>query len=207
MDFWCWYPFPKSPFFGSLGNPSLRTDSNYTPRPWIREANTPSPKPSYSLLASTINRYEGMGRALSLKSVKELFNSKGRSVTAAAREASATEKGEAKVHEKWWVARSAAAKKAPTSSDVVGQTLEEDAARGATAAMEILKQQQEGELGSQKKINAVKNSRVTGTRLTPKINDPEIMRYGLNWWRMGQCSQGEGQCPLKSKNHYWVIVP
>ena len=78
------------------------------------------------------------------------------------------------------MARSAAAKKAPTSSDVVGQTLEEDAARGATAAMEILKQQQEGELGSQKKINAVKNSRVTGTRLTPKINDPEIMRYGLN---------------------------
>mmetsp|Transcript_8003 Transcript_8003/g.13886 ORF Transcript_8003/g.13886 Transcript_8003/m.13886 type:complete len:1268 (-) Transcript_8003:130-3933(-) len=64
--------------------------------------------------------------------------------------------------------------------DVVGQTLEEDAAEGATAAMEILKQQQDGELGSQQKATkVVKNSGVAGTRLTPEINDPEIMRYAL----------------------------
>ena len=53
--------------------------------------------------------------------------------------------------------------------NVVGQTLEEDAAEGATAAMEVLLADN----------NKERNSGVTGTRMPPEINDPEIMRYAL----------------------------
>ena len=51
--------------------------------------------------------------------------------------------------------------------DVVGPTLEEDAAEGATKAMEQLTKGQ------------VLNSGVTGTRIAPEISDPEIMKYAL----------------------------
>jgi len=53
--------------------------------------------------------------------------------------------------------------------DVVGQTLEEDAAEGATVAMKALTQHEGGAI----------DSGVTGTRIVPEINDPEIMRYAL----------------------------
>lgn len=75
-----------------------------------------------TFLSSTINGYEGTGRALSLKLIKELRDSNttkgGSGVEIAAREASAiiagsaSKKGEAKVHEKRWAAESAAAKDA-----------------------------------------------------------------------------------------------
>eukprot|EP00804_Cyclotella_cryptica_P007711 CCRYP_001339-RB/>CCRYP_001339-RB protein AED:0.03 eAED:0.03 QI:865/1/1/1/1/1/5/260/1094 len=71
-----------------------------------------------TFLSSTINGYEGTGRALSLKLIKELRDSsvKGRDATDAAKFASAdivgasSNKGEAKVHEKRWAAESEAAK-------------------------------------------------------------------------------------------------
>jgi N-acetyltransferase 10 len=71
-----------------------------------------------TFLSSTINGYEGTGRALSLKLIKELRESslKGRDATDAAKFASAdivgasSNKGEAKVHEKRWAAESEAAK-------------------------------------------------------------------------------------------------
>jgi len=59
--------------------------------------------------------------------------------------------------------------KARKIKDVVGQTLEEDVDEGAAAAMEVLTQTQ---------IQPVKSG-VTGTRMTPELNDPEIMRYAL----------------------------
>ena len=55
--------------------------------------------------------------------------------------------------------------------DVVGQTLEEDAAEGAAVAMKALKQTGGGD-------QAV-DSGVTGTRMAPELNDPEIMKYAL----------------------------
>lgn len=92
-----------------------------------------------TFLSSTINGYEGTGRALSLKLIKELrdLNAKDRGGTGAidaAREASASiigassKKGEAKVHEKRWAAESAAAKvtTAPTSSGSGGPLRELD---------------------------------------------------------------------------------
>mmetsp|Transcript_12519 Transcript_12519/g.30581 ORF Transcript_12519/g.30581 Transcript_12519/m.30581 type:complete len:1281 (+) Transcript_12519:353-4195(+) len=71
-----------------------------------------------TFLSSTINGYEGTGRALSLKLMKELRDSNGsaRSGMDAAREAgadvvgAASKKGEAKVHERRWAAEAAAAK-------------------------------------------------------------------------------------------------
>jgi N-acetyltransferase 10 len=57
--------------------------------------------------------------------------------------------------------------KAQKIRDVVGQTLEEDTAEGATQAMEALTKSQ------------VPNSGVTGTRMAPEISDPEIMKYAL----------------------------
>ncbi|KAL3789126.1 hypothetical protein ACHAWO_012659 [Cyclotella atomus] len=71
-----------------------------------------------TFLSSTLNGYEGTGRALSLKLIKELRDSsgKGLSATDAAKFASAdivgaaSNKGEAKVHEKRWAAESEAAK-------------------------------------------------------------------------------------------------
>eukprot|EP01082_Thalassiosira_pseudonana_P016458 g14825.t1 g14825 contig90:494993-498880(+) len=77
-----------------------------------------------TFLSSTINGYEGTGRALSLKLIKELrdSNSKRRSGVDAAREASSeivgasSNKGEAKLHEKRWAAEAAAAKGAVSSS-------------------------------------------------------------------------------------------
>lgn len=56
--------------------------------------------------------------------------------------------------------------------DVVGQTLEEDADEGAAAAMEVLTG------GSATKKQPVKSG-VTGTRTTPEMSDPEIMKYAL----------------------------
>ncbi len=53
--------------------------------------------------------------------------------------------------------------------DVVGQTLEEDAAEGAAEAMEALKK------GNETNVD----SGVTGTHMTPEISDPEIMKYAL----------------------------
>jgi len=58
--------------------------------------------------------------------------------------------------------------------DVVGQTLEEDAAEGAAEAMKVLMNQQK-----QQETKVEHNSGVTGTRLPPEINDPEIMKYAL----------------------------
>ena len=77
-----------------------------------------------TFLSSTINGYEGTGRALSLKLIKELrdSNSKGRSGADAARAAgaeivgAASNKGEAKVHEKRWAAEAAAAKAASSGT-------------------------------------------------------------------------------------------
>ena len=61
-----------------------------------------------------------------------------------------------------------AEKKVLKIRDVVGQTLEEDAAEGAAAAMETLNNQA-------KEVD----SGVTGTRMAPELNDPEIMKYAL----------------------------
>lgn len=71
-----------------------------------------------TFLSSTVNGYEGTGRALSLKLIKELRDSGGKGLSAldAAKFASAdivgaaSNKGEAKVHEKRWAAESEAAK-------------------------------------------------------------------------------------------------
>lgn len=60
--------------------------------------------------------------------------------------------------------------------DVVGQTLEEDVAEAATAAMESLTNQQDV---TSTQATGVLSSGVTGTRMTPEINDPEIMKYAL----------------------------
>jgi N-acetyltransferase 10 len=57
--------------------------------------------------------------------------------------------------------------KAQKIRDVVGQTLEEDAAEGAAEVMEALTKGQ------------VLNSGVTGTRMAPEISDPEIMKFAL----------------------------
>lgn len=78
-----------------------------------------------TFLSSTVNGYEGTGRALSLKLIKELRDSsgKGRSAADAAKFASsdivgsASNKGEAKVHEKRWAAANEAAKTAVSGSD------------------------------------------------------------------------------------------
>lgn len=84
-----------------------------------------------TFLSSTINGYEGTGRALSLKLIKELrdSNPKGRGgVEAAAREASAeiagaaSKKGEAKVHEKRWAAEAEAAKAAVSGTSASGSS-------------------------------------------------------------------------------------
>lgn len=71
-----------------------------------------------------------------------------------------------------------AMKKAETKvqriKDVVGQTLEEDADEGAVAAMKAMTQQG----GEPTQTKPVKSG-VTGTRMTPEMNDPEIMKYAL----------------------------
>ena len=80
--------------------------------------NAPTDDGRLTFLSSTVNGYEGTGRALSLKLIKELRESggKGQSATEAAKFASAdivgaaSNKGEAKVHEKRWAAESEAAK-------------------------------------------------------------------------------------------------
>jgi N-acetyltransferase 10 len=73
-----------------------------------------------------------------------------------------------------------AEKKDHRSRDVVGQTLEEDAAEGATSAMKVLQQGQHlPEEEGDKKKKTGNSSGVTGTRLPPEINDPEIMQYAL----------------------------
>jgi N-acetyltransferase 10 len=59
--------------------------------------------------------------------------------------------------------------------NVVGQTLEEDAAEGATAAMEVLL----ADSNNKERNSAAVNSGVTGTRMPPELNDPEILRYAL----------------------------
>ncbi|KAL3793559.1 hypothetical protein ACHAW5_002839 [Stephanodiscus triporus] len=63
----------------------------------------------------------------------------------------------------------------------VSQTLEEDAAEGAAAAMEALTQWQQGDDidGDKERKADVVDSGLTGTRMIPEINDPEIMRYAL----------------------------
>jgi N-acetyltransferase 10 len=87
-----------------------------------------------TFLSSTVNGYEGSGRALSLKLIKELrdLSGKGRSATDAAKTASAdivgaaSNKGEAKVHEKRWAAESEAAKGITSSSGNNGPLKELD---------------------------------------------------------------------------------
>ena len=75
-----------------------------------------------TFMSSTVNGYEGTGRALSLKLIKELREAKGRStVTDAADSAAAAiagpkaKKGEGKVHEERWAASAAAASDAFTN--------------------------------------------------------------------------------------------
>ena len=76
-----------------------------------------------------------------------------------------------------------AEKKVQKMRDMVGQTLEEDAAEGASEAMEALKRgnDENGNIGDEVlgEKKTVGNSGVTGTRLTPEISDPEIMKYAL----------------------------
>lgn len=75
-------------------------------------------------LSSAVNGYEGTGRALSLKLIKELRESKGRGSLAIleAKEASdaivgpKSNKGKAKVHEQRWAAAAAAATLTTSSS-------------------------------------------------------------------------------------------
>jgi N-acetyltransferase 10 len=79
-----------------------------------------------TFLSSTVNGYEGTGRALSLKLIKELRERNGgrqASIDAASAAAGAiagpkAKKGEAKVHEQRWAAASAAA--AEASSNISG---------------------------------------------------------------------------------------
>ena len=74
-----------------------------------------------------------------------------------------------------------AEEKIRTIGNTVGQTLEEDAAEGAATAMEALTQRQKDvDVGgrNERKAGGV-DSGVTGTRMIPEINDPEIMRYAL----------------------------
>jgi len=74
--------------------------------------------------------------------------------------------------------------KAQKMRDVVGQTLEEDTAEGATKALEQLTKGQ------------VLNSGVTGTRIAPEISDPEIMKYALKGtdeeWATALKEKGDG---------------
>ena len=88
------------------------------------ESGDPEQQRRVTFLSSTVNGYEGTGRALSLKLVKELRETsstiKG-GVDAAAEAGAdiagaASNKGEAKVHEKRWAAEAAAAKEAFSSS-------------------------------------------------------------------------------------------
>ena len=74
-----------------------------------------------------------------------------------------------------------AEEKIRTIGNAVGQTLEEDAAEGAATAMEALTQRQKGldVGGKNERKGAGVDSGVTGTRIIPEINDPEIMRYAL----------------------------
>ena len=78
-----------------------------------------------TFLSSTVNGYEGTGRALSLKLIKELRDLGGKGQSAAMEAAkvasadivgAASNKGEAKVHEKRWAAASEAAKGVVTSN-------------------------------------------------------------------------------------------
>jgi len=80
-----------------------------------------------TFLSSTINGYEGTGRALSLKLIKELRDTKGRvgvtesaNVAASAVAGPRQKKGEAKVHEERWAAAAAAATKASTTNNASG---------------------------------------------------------------------------------------
>jgi N-acetyltransferase 10 len=71
--------------------------------------------PYLVFMSSTINGYEGTGRALSLKLINQLRSQQGASMVAAARTASASvvgskeKKGERKLHEERWKAAAAAA--------------------------------------------------------------------------------------------------
>lgn len=84
--------------------------------------------PFLVFLSSTINGYEGTGRALSLKLVNQLRSQQGASMAAAAQAASSSisgskeKKGERKVHEERWRAAAEAANKA---SGVGARTLRE----------------------------------------------------------------------------------
>jgi len=76
-----------------------------------------------TFLSSTINGYEGTGRALSLKLIKELRDTKGRvgvtesaNVAARAIAGPRAKKGEAKVHEERWAAAAAAATAASSTN-------------------------------------------------------------------------------------------
>mmetsp|Transcript_11136 Transcript_11136/g.12323 ORF Transcript_11136/g.12323 Transcript_11136/m.12323 type:complete len:1141 (-) Transcript_11136:145-3567(-) len=77
-----------------------------------------------TFMSSTVNGYEGTGRALSLKLIKELRDLKGRSGVINAADAAANaitgprqKKGEAKVHEERWAAAATAAAEASNRSD------------------------------------------------------------------------------------------
>jgi len=83
-----------------------------------------------TFMSSTINGYEGTGRALSLKLIKELRDTKGRvGITQSANEAASAiagprqKKGEAKVHEERWAAAAAAATKASSTNRAGSGTL------------------------------------------------------------------------------------
>lgn len=83
-----------------------------------------------TFMSSTVNGYEGTGRALSLKLIKELRDLKGRGGIVTAADSAATaiagpqkKKGEAKVHEERWAAAAEAA--AQVSSNVNAGPLRE----------------------------------------------------------------------------------
>ena len=74
-----------------------------------------------TFMSSTVNGYEGTGRALSLKLIKQLRDGKASGVDAAKSAANAlvgarANKGEAKIHEQRWAAASAAAATSGSSS-------------------------------------------------------------------------------------------
>ena len=83
-----------------------------------------------TFLSSTVNGYEGTGRALSLKLLKELRDNNNSSGTTAAQNAAnaiagpRTKKGQAKVHEQRWAAASEAAS-AATNNNSSGGKLKE----------------------------------------------------------------------------------
>ena len=89
-----------------------------------------------TFLSSTVNGYEGTGRALSLKLIKELRESKGgRAAELEAANAAAgavvgakTKKGEAKVHEQRWAAAAAAVSQ-ENSDKLVGPLREMELAK------------------------------------------------------------------------------